>query len=815
MASISSLSGSSSSSSIYGNRSYNIISGLASGLDTEELISGLVQSYQQKIQSLQNKNTKYQWQQQAIQSISDKLVEFDRNYASYAYSDTNLFSSSFFKNAVITSTNGTYSKMISASGKSSSEIIINGVSSLASAARYSGKGDIKTDAVGNDPIQDLTKPTTLSGLSGSLTLQYGNSTVSIDFSKDEIFTNDDGSFSASKLEDAINKKLSEQKITTSSGSSAANTLIDVKVAEDGSITFSDKSSGGNSVYLSSASGDLKNAITNYDDIANQSSQDVTLNLNTSQVTKEVSTAESLAGKTITVSLNGQSKTITLPKVEAGANAEETAKNFVSDLQEELTNIFGTYKDASGDEKPLITVDLTQIDNGNALSFKLADGVEGSTLSVSSSDSTVSKILGLTGGVTNYVDTTKTLGDLNIITGDGEEELWINGKKIGSYSKDTELNTILNDINSNTEAGVNVTYSKTTNQFVFTAKDTGSSGRIEIEQGSLGAKLFGATVTTNPDGKKEIIQELKANGSYSDGADAQLNVTINGQNMNLTRSSNSFDLDGMNITLSGKFNENVDSKAEADALDAADKVTFTSKTDADKIVDAVKKMVDDMNAIIKEVKNAYSTMPLEKNDGSKYEPLTDEDKEEMSDSAIETYEEKAKTGILFMDRDLSSLYNDLRNAVTSAGSDSAILKSIGISSSYSDGLTTLTFDEKAFREALESDPDKVQEAFTKSTENGAATDGLMASFKKITDKYAATTGATKGILIEKAGSQYSPSAALDNTLLNQMKEIEDQISKWQDKMSNKVDYYTNKFTQLELLMNQMNSQSSSLAGLMGG
>ena len=80
MASVNSLSGSSSSSSIYGNRTYNIISGLASGLDTEELISGVVQSYQQKIQSLQQKNTKLHWQQEAIQSISDKLVEFAKGY---------------------------------------------------------------------------------------------------------------------------------------------------------------------------------------------------------------------------------------------------------------------------------------------------------------------------------------------------------------------------------------------------------------------------------------------------------------------------------------------------------------------------------------------------------------------------------------------------------------------------------------------------------------------------------------------------------------------------------------------------------------
>lgn len=146
------------------------------------------------------------------------------------------------------------------------------------------------------------------------------------------------------------------------------------------------------------------------------------------------------------------------------------------------------------------------------------------------------------------------------------------------------------------------------------------------------------------------------------------------------------------------------------------------------------------------------MPLQQSDGSSYEPLTDEDMADMSDSAIEAYEEKAKTGILFMDSDLSSLYNDLRNAITSSGADGVTLRSIGIETSYSDGLTTLTLNEQTLREALESDPDKVQEAFTKSKEKGAATDGLWQTLKSVTDRYAATTGDVKGILIEKAGSQ---------------------------------------------------------------
>ena len=854
MASISSLSGSSSSSSIYGNRTYNIISGLASGLDTEELISGLVQSYQQKIQTLNQKNTKLQWQQEAYQSVSDKMVEFYRNYSSYVYSNNNLASASFFNNAVITTTNGTYADLISASGKTSSDVIINAVNKLASATRYSYDADdlagVSNGTVTGGVTEDLTANLDLSTLAGSLTLNYGNRTVSIDFGERELFTNDAGEFDATKFQNAIVEKLGEQQISTSSGSVVnADTLIGVSVDDSGRVSFFDKSGAGNKVSIASASGSLKDKIFDLDDVV--SNEGGTFRLDTSSgVTEKKPTAEYLAGKTITVTLDGKSKTIELPSIDTTVGKDQALTNFASALETELGKAFGSGRVSVG------------TDNGK-LTF--TTGQEGSTLSVTASNEDVGDVLGIDSGLTNYLDTTKTLGDLNVLKADGSKwdwsdsttgvkvmgtgsvtekkdadgnvipgeyvdsagnavdkdgyrldengdylygfELKINGETIGTYTKETELNTIINNINSNTEAGVNVSYSKTTGQFVFTAKDTGAGGKVEIEEGSLGASLFGATV--NADG--DAINR----DNYTQGTDAELNVTINSQNMNLTRSSNSFDLDGMNVTLNGVFNKDVDTAEEAEALTADNKVSFTSKTDADKIVDVVKKMVEDLNTIIKEVKSAYSDMPLQQTDGSKYEPLTDEDMEGMSESAIENYEEKAKTGILFMDSDLSALYNDLRNAITSSGADGVTLRSMGIETAYSDGLTTLTFDEQKFREALENDPDKVQEAFTKSKENGAATNGLMASLTAITDKYADTDGDVKGILIEKAGSKYSPTAALDNDMLDQMKAVEEEIAKWQDKMSNQVDYYTNKFTQLELLINQMNSQSSALSGLMGG
>lgn len=829
MASISSLMSSGSSSSIYGSRNSNIISGLASGMDTEAMIEGMVQGYQQKITQLGQDRTMLQWQQSAYQSISDKLVEFSRKYMSYNSPATNLFSASFFNNAILTSANGTYADLVSATGKSSSTIVLNAVAQLAEAARYTHDASGLDTSLGKGEPVKLGEKQPLSTMSGSLTLEYGNKKVTLDFGELELFNKADGTLDTAKFQTALQDKLKEQKITTSSGDQvSADTLIDVKVDSNGTVTLSDKKGAGNNVHFSGATGDLKNLVTSADA---EGTSSFTLSPTEKVVKEGTSKAEHLFGKSFTVTLNGQTKTFTLgdPKTDAVPQNNEDIKKL---LEKELDNAFGKDK-----------INVTLVPD--------ADGKESFSFSVSNGDtfritSPVGEVLGLgENGVTSYVDTGKTLGDLLGRTSDGaglngltggelakaigdvteikdkdgkvtsrvdsegntvdeqgyrldkdgkrfqEYELTVNGVSIGKYNKDTALETVLNDINSNTEAGVSVSFSKTTNQFVFTAKETGAGGRVEIG-GELGERLFGKVNVTDKD-------------HYTAGQDAKFTATINGQKMEFSRSSNTFDLDGMSITLNGTF----------EVKDGETPVTFSSKTDTDKIIDVVKTMVEDYNAIVSEVKKAYSDMPLEKSDGSRYKPLTDEDKADMTESEIKAYEEKAKTGILFMDRDLSSLYSALRSAVAPGGSDGSFLRSIGIKTSYEDGLTTLSLDENALREALEQNPDQVKDAFTKSKENGAASDGLMASIQKVTDRYAATTGATKGILIEKAGSKYSPSAALNNTLLEQMKDIDKQVDKWQAKMSDKVDYYTNKFTQLEMLIAQMNSQSSSLAGMMGG
>ena len=140
MASISGTS-SSSANSIYGTR--NVISGLASGMDTESMIENAISGYKNKISGLNQQRTKLGWQQEAYRDIIAKMASFSSKYTSYT-SSTNLMSSSFFNQAVRTVANGANASKVAASGRGSSDVVINGVRQLATAATYKLSGSALT-----------------------------------------------------------------------------------------------------------------------------------------------------------------------------------------------------------------------------------------------------------------------------------------------------------------------------------------------------------------------------------------------------------------------------------------------------------------------------------------------------------------------------------------------------------------------------------------------------------------------------------------------------------------------------------------------
>lgn len=779
MAGINSISGQ-SANGLYGDR--NVLTGLASGMDTESMIQNSVSGYKVKINGLQQQQQMIQWKQDGYRSLIDKMAAMVKKYTSYT-SNTNLFSASFFNKAVATITHGANAGKISATGKTSSNVQIDAVKQLAAAARYSagvnstginsGVSSV-TDASGNvigyeatGEAIDWTEPVNISDISGTMTLTYGKKTVELEFGELDSYNN------AEELAQGIRDKLGQVNITTSSGEYVkADTRIDVKVSDDGKISFSDKSNAGNSVYISGASDGMKNVlgITPGED-----ADSFTVAAGTA-LFHEAQLSEYLSGKTVNVTLDGVTKKITIPSLTGSA---DPMADLTTGLNDALKSAFGT---VNGVNKVQVGAD------GGALTFTVG---KGSTLSVTSP---VGEKLGMGDhGLTSYLNTSKTLGEL-LGPDIADQPLIINGVNVGTFGKDTALETVLTAINGNSEAGVSVSFSKLTNEFVFTSKQTGLAGKVDFDS-DLAAKLFGG-------------------GTLSEGQDAIFTATINGSQMEMTRPTNVADIDGLSVTLNGTFGYEKNDVGDMVRVDT-EAVTFTTKSDSNKIVDAIKSFVDDYNELVTALRDTYSTLPVTKSDGSKYTPLTAADKAEMSESAIKAYEDKVKQGLLFGDKELSSLYSQLRSAITPNGNDGGILRSIGITTAYKDGLTTLSLDEEALRAALDSDPDKVCDAFTKSKEGGSPTNGLMQNIKAVMDDYASVSVSRPGILVQKAGTKLSSLSLKDNYLQKQLDELDKQVDKWQNKMSNRVDYYTRQFTSLEKLMAQMNSQSSMLAGMMGG
>lgn len=422
MASINSVGKSGYTSSLY--NSANIVSGLASGMDTEGMIESLVQSYNAKITQLSQKATKIQWKQDAYQSIIAKMYAFSNKYTSYM-SSTNLSSPSFFNNARVVEPKGKYADKVTASGRTDNDVVLNSVSQLATAARYvtsgslnAGDGTTITASKGVDLNEDMT----LGTLQGSLSIAYGNKSVSVSFDE-----NTDKFESVEDLAAAIREKLSNETITLSGGTSAkASDRIDVKVS-DGKITFSDKSSAGNSVYISGASGTVATelnlkGVTSSDKVSE-------IKPGSGNFTKKVNTGEYLSGKAMNVNLDGTTKTIYGPKIvknedgtytftkastvkdkngqsrvvynkadEVKVDAKDAANKYAEILNEGLNKAFGDK----------VTVENKGTYDGKEqlrLEFKVKDG---SNLLVNTD---AGDVLNIGKSATSYLNTNKTLGEL--------------------------------------------------------------------------------------------------------------------------------------------------------------------------------------------------------------------------------------------------------------------------------------------------------------------------------------------------------------------------------------------------------------------
>lgn len=780
MASIGGLSGS-TSNSLSGLKGYG---GLASGLDRDSLIESMTQGTTSKIYKQQQKKTSLQWEQTAIRNITDKMIAFSDKYLSTYSSSTNLFSSTFWGRNNI-SVLGSNSKYVSVSGSSSTAdtLSILGVKQLAKKAQMTS-GSAASDGILKTGKIDLSdqKAENLEGK--TIEINYGDKNYTVTLPSGSDYKYD----SVDNIVKSLNKAFENVELD---GGKKLNDVLAVETKGD-RIVFKDKVNNGNIFKLTGGTAlshlgfkDKPDSEFKEMDITSAGLESVR-DITEDDIFTKTPFIDRIAGKELTFTYNGVSKSIKLPEKDALNNG-----NILDTLR---TSMQKQLDDAFGDGRIKVSA------NSGGLQFKTTvPGGGNDTSSVLSVSSGSAGLLGENGalnmnyGESNRVNMEAKISESGLRTfKEGTTfpaTITINGVDIKVEESDT-VRTLMDKIN-NSDAGVEVNYQNSSNKFVFTSKKDGASGKISV--GGDFKNIFGTSF------------------NKTDGQDAIVAVKYAGSDevVEIVRDSNSFKIDGMTISVNGEFGYKAGAGGKLELDKTSDPVTFDAKVDEDKIVETIKKMVEEYNEIIELVGKETGIKP-----NRDYEPLTSAQKAEMSESEIEAWEEKAKEGLLFNDNDLKGLSNSLRFVVSTA--DQAALKKLGITtSSTASDKGKLSFDESAFRAALKTDPEGIREMFTKERtvdENGVATgvNGIAVNMKSAFDKYAKTLGEPKGILIERAGSIKSPASITQNSLYKQMEQIDKRISDLQDVLKMEQDRYIRQFTALESVIAQMNSQSGWLS-----
>lgn len=239
------------------------------------------------------------------------------------------------------------------------------------------------------------------------------------------------------------------------------------------------------------------------------------------------------------------------------------------------------------------------------------------------------------------------------------------------------------------------------------------------------------------------------------------------------------------------------------------ISITTSANVQGMYDTIKDFLKQYNELIKEMDTLYNA---ESSKG--YEPLTDDEKEAMTDTEIEKWEKKIKDSILRRDDTLSSVMNLMTTAMSKSfklsNGKTYSLSSFGIKTQgyfsaeenegsvfhidgdADDELTSGNADK--LMKALQEDPDSVQEFFQQLTGD---------FYEKLNKKMGTSTHNHSIYTIYN-----------DKTMQKEYDEYTKTIKKWEEKVANMEDYYYKKFSAMETALSKLQSQTSALGSLLG-
>lgn len=508
-----------------------------------------------------------------------------------------------------------------------------------------------------------------------------------------------------------------------------------------------------------------------------------------KITVNTEALNDLAGKNIAVTLDGITKAVTF-----STRTYATSQDVRNELASQLDASFGSGR---------INVAL----DGDELSLSASN----SSLRIgipADAEKNPTGILDFENYSGNRLDFNLSLSqagfekDIFASPEDNALSFTINGKNF-SFTGQNTLSGIVQAIN-NSEAGVSINYSSLTDTFSMVSKTSGAASSITVadDHGFLMDALFGS-------------------GRYTAGTDAVVRMSTNGsQNeedmITVQRSTNSFAVNGSTITLLGKA-----------AGTDKEGISVSTSYDEDAIVEKVKAFVADYNDLLGLITERTS----EERDRD-YQPLSDDEKEEMSDKEVELWTQKAKSGILRNDTSLQSIATELKSSMYSTvkelgTSDKTlgILADIGITTGNYSEKGQLHLDENKLRKALSEDPEKALGLLTQKSsasfslyapaaqqQKRFSESGALWRLSDILSKNLNTIG-KKGALIELVGSPNS-SYKGETLYSKRIADMQERIDSMEEKLTAQENNYWKQFTAMETALNKMNSQSSWVSGMLG-
>ncbi|HHX75378.1 MAG TPA: flagellar filament capping protein FliD, partial [Firmicutes bacterium] len=211
---------------------------------------------------------------------------------------------------------------------------------------------------------------------------------------------------------------------------------------------------------------------------------------------------------------------------------------------------------------------------------------------------------------------------------GEVTVTVNGTEL-TFSKNDTLRDVLAKI-TGSGAGVFASYSEFSDTITLTARTTGE-GYITV--GGQFWEAFGFT----PDADGAV-------GESGRNAEFEIDGFFG------SRPGNTFTIDGRTYTI----------KTQVDPEDESPVITLNVSVDTEAVYDVIAAFVNDYNELIEQINGR-----LNEEFYRDFQPLTDEQKEAMTEKEIELWEEKAKSGLLRRDSALSKMLQDLRQVLYSA------------------------------------------------------------------------------------------------------------------------------------------------------